>query len=389
VEVVILARHGKNHSISPSNVNYRANIYALKQEGCTHIIATTACGSLRREMEPGDLVFLDQFIDRTSKRNLTFHDDKVVHTPMSEPFCKEMRNLLSETADWLGFTNHKRGTMVTIEGPRFSTKAESRMFQSWGADVINMSLVPEVILAREMGIHYASIAMVTDYDCWLEDREPVTWDMILNTMNENSSKVKSLILNAIPRIRDYGCEYAKKDSFSTQTDIKSLVRTIPHWPKPGIMFRDITTLIKNPEGFKSTIDQLYQKCKDKNISKIVAIESRGFIFGSVLAYLLGVGFVPVRKKGKLPGETERIEYGIEYGTDTMEMHKDAIENGDNVLIIDDLIATGGTIKAAISLVEKMGGHVSGCAFVIDLPDLKGKEKLGGYDVTTLISFEGE
>lgn len=390
IEVVILARHGKEHSIMPSNVNYQANISALKQEGCTHILATTACGSLRKEMKPGDLVFLDQFIDRTSKRKLTFHEkEKVVHTPMAEPFCPHLRNLLFQTANLFGFPSHKSGTMVTIEGPRFSTRAESRMLQSWGADVINMSTVPEVILAREAGMHYASIAMVTDYDCWLEEKEPVTWEMIMKTMNENSSKVKTLMINTIPKIRDYPCEYAVRNSFESQIDLKSLVRTIPNWPKQGIMFRDITTLVKHPEGFKNTIDQLYQKYKDRNITKIVAIESRGFIFGSALAYLLGVGFVPIRKKGKLPGETEALEYTIEYGVDKIEIHKDAIEKGDNVLLVDDLIATGGTIKAAIELVERLGGNVVGCSFVIDLPDLGGKEKLKGYDVSALISFEGK
>ncbi|MEK6826506.1 MAG: MTAP family purine nucleoside phosphorylase, partial [Nanoarchaeota archaeon] len=147
-EVVILSRHGKNHSISPSNVPYRANIYALKKIGCTHIIATTACGSLKEEIKPGDLVFLNQFIDHTKNRQTTFFDkDKVIHLPCAEPFCHELRRLLAIAASELNLSHHRNGTVVTIEGPRFSTRAESHMFRRWGAEVINMSTVPEVNLA--------------------------------------------------------------------------------------------------------------------------------------------------------------------------------------------------------------------------------------------------
>ncbi|VAX31932.1 5'-methylthioadenosine phosphorylase, partial [hydrothermal vent metagenome] len=176
VDVVILARHGKKHSIYPTAVNYRANLSALKKEGCTHILATTAVGSLRARIKPADFVFIDQFIDFTKHRTLTFHEKKVVHTPMAEPFCGELRSLLIKTAKGLKLRHHKKGTVITIEGPRFSTKAESHMFRGFGADVINMSTVPEVILARELGICYQSIAMSTDYDCWKEGEEPVTWD---------------------------------------------------------------------------------------------------------------------------------------------------------------------------------------------------------------------
>ncbi len=206
--VVVLSRHGKNHSIYPSAVNYRANIYALKQEGCTHIIATTAVGSLREEIEPGDIVFPDQFIDFTKKRPLTFFDkEKVVHISMSEPFCENLRNVLIKKASELNFSHHKKGTVITIEGPRFSTKAESHMFRGFGADMINMSTVPEVILARELGICYQVVAMSTDYDCWKEDEEPVTWEMIVAIMNKTAEKVKELILKTLPVIKfiDDGC----------------------------------------------------------------------------------------------------------------------------------------------------------------------------------------
>ncbi len=204
VEVAILARHGRDHSIYPSGVNYRANIAALKEYGCTHILAATAVGSLREEIEPGHLVFPDQFIDHTRKRETTFFDTgPVTHTPMAEPFCPELRDLLSKSAKDLGIPHHSAKTVVTIEGPRFSTKAESHMFRSWNADVINMSTVPEVNLAREMKIHYASTAMSTDYDCWHEDEEPVTWEMILETMKNNADSVIKLFLDVIPRIKKY------------------------------------------------------------------------------------------------------------------------------------------------------------------------------------------
>lgn len=204
IDVAIIARHGKDHSIYPSKVNFRANIWALKEQGCTHILASTAVGSLRKEIEPGHLVFPNQFIDHTKKRETTFfNEDVVVHTPMAEPFCQDLINLLASSAEEMGLPFHADKTVITIEGPRFSTKAESHMFRSWNADVINMSTVPEVNLAREKKMHYAAIAMSTDYDCWHEEEEPVTWEMILETMNRNAGNVINLFLRAIPKIAEY------------------------------------------------------------------------------------------------------------------------------------------------------------------------------------------
>lgn len=199
-EIVILPRHGKNHSVPPSFIPFQANIWALKSAGCTHILATTACGSLREEMRPGDLVFIDQFIDFTKLRKLTFFEDQVIHTPMAKPFDSKLRQLLTITAKSLDLPHHSHGTMVTIEGPRFSTKAESLMFKTWGADLINMSTVPEVVLANELKIPYQSIAMVTDYDCWKEGEESVSFDLILKRMQENSENVKKLLLETIGQI---------------------------------------------------------------------------------------------------------------------------------------------------------------------------------------------
>lgn len=200
IDTVVIARHGKKHQFSPTQVNNRGNIQALKDVGVTHIIATTACGSLKQEIGRGDFVILDQFIDFTRFRKNTFADsfeNGPVHTPMAEPFDAEIRNRIYENSQKLGLTTHQQGTVVTIEGPRFSTKAESKMFQSWGADVINMSTAPEAMLAVEAGIPYAAIAMSTDYDCWKEDEAPVSWDDILAVFNQNAEHVKSLLISTI------------------------------------------------------------------------------------------------------------------------------------------------------------------------------------------------
>lgn len=199
-EVVVLARHAKGHVLSPTKVPYRANIWALKKAGCTHILATTACGSLREKMKPGDVVFLDQCIDFTKLRMLTFFEDKVVHTPMADPFDRTLRRILITVAKRLHVRHHEKGTMVTIEGPRFSTRAESFMFKKMGADLINMSTVPEVMLANELGIPYQTIAMVTDYDCWRKNEESVSYDLIMRRMKENSEKVKRLLVETIKTI---------------------------------------------------------------------------------------------------------------------------------------------------------------------------------------------
>ncbi len=173
--------------------------------------------------------------------------------------------------------------------------------------------------------------------------------------------------------------------------IKSLIRTIPHYPKQGIMFRDITTLLKDPVGMRLTIDEIAKRYRGQKISKVAGIESRGFIIGAPVAYLLGVGFIPIRKKGKLPGETIGHDYQLEYGADRIEIHVDAISKGERILLVDDLIATGGTAEAAATLIGKMGGEVIECCFVVDLPDIGGRKRLEkmGLKVFTLCEFEGE
>jgi adenine phosphoribosyltransferase len=169
-------------------------------------------------------------------------------------------------------------------------------------------------------------------------------------------------------------------------DLAELIRDVPDFPKEGILFKDITTLIKEPQAFKQVVDILVEHYADQKIDLVVAVEARGYIFGAPVAYQLGAGFVPVRKVGKLPAETVREEYELEYGTDAVEMHRDAIGPGQRVLIVDDLIATGGSAAATARLVERLGGEVVGIAFLIELGFLKGVEKLKGYDVFTIIEF---
>jgi 5'-methylthioadenosine phosphorylase len=204
-EIVIISRHGWHHTIPPTQVNNRANIFALKEAGCTHIVATTACGSLREEIGRGDLVIPDQFIDFTRHRDITFFEEfepgKMKHTPMADPFDSKLRDLIISSARSIGLKIHETGTVVTIEGPRFSTRAESKMFRQWGADIINMSIAPEVILANETGIPYAAIAMSTDYDSWKEDENPVSWEDVIDVFRKNVHNVLQLLMEVLPRIK--------------------------------------------------------------------------------------------------------------------------------------------------------------------------------------------
>ncbi len=204
VEVALLGRHGPEHTLPPGRVPYRANIRALAGLGCAAILATTAVGSLRDEIRRGDLVILDQFIDFTRNRTNTFHETfapgNPVHTSMADPFDARLRGILCDNAERLGYRFHPRGTVVTIEGPRFSTRAESFLFRQWGADVINMSIATEAALAAEAGIPYAVVAMSTDYDCWKADETPVGWEEILRVFAENAERVTKLLTESVKEV---------------------------------------------------------------------------------------------------------------------------------------------------------------------------------------------
>ncbi len=206
-KVCFIARHGRKHTIPPTQVNFRANIQAMKNQGVTHIIATTACGSLRKEIGRGDFVVLNQFIDFTRHRKITFYEEfpaggeGAKHTAMPDPFSEELRKILNDSCKELKLKHHSKGTVITIEGPRFSTRAESKMFRIWGADVINMSIAPECILANEAGISYAAVAMSTDYDSWAEDEAPVEWEEVIRIFEKNAENVKTLLANTISKIK--------------------------------------------------------------------------------------------------------------------------------------------------------------------------------------------
>ena len=170
-------------------------------------------------------------------------------------------------------------------------------------------------------------------------------------------------------------------------DLKRHIRSIPDWPKKGILFRDITPLLADPKAFAAAVDALYAGFTGVGIEYVAAVEARGFIFGAAVAEKLGAGFVPIRKKGKLPYKTQSVSYDLEYGTDTLEVHSDAVGSQARVLMVDDLLATGGTMSAACTLIEKIGGHVAGIVFLIELADLRGREKIAGYQVKSIISYE--
>jgi 5'-methylthioadenosine phosphorylase len=204
--VAFLPRHGKKHTIRPTDVNSRANLFALKKLGVKRILAPSAVGSLKEDYKPGDVVFVDQFIDRTTKREQSFYTgNKVCHISVAEPMCPEMRKTLISIAKDVGIRAHSTGTYVCIEGPRFSTKAESKLFRSWDADIIGMTLVPECVLAREAELCYASISTVTDYDVWKD--HVVSAGEVAATMKDSVEKVKSIIVEAVTRLpKEYACE---------------------------------------------------------------------------------------------------------------------------------------------------------------------------------------
>ena len=219
VGVAFLSRHGKGHRIPPTDVPYRANIYALKSLGVEQIISVNSCGSFKEEVKPGDLLIPDQLIDRTRGRiNTFFRESIVVHLPFADPFCPALRQIVYQAACETGATVHQGGTYVVMEGPAFSTRAESRLYRSWGADVVGMTALPEAKLAREAEICYAIIACVTDYDSWHEESEPITIEVILDILRKNIDTAKKIIKLAIGRVsekRDCDCASALKTAIVT------------------------------------------------------------------------------------------------------------------------------------------------------------------------------
>ena len=223
VEVAFLPRHGRGHRISPTEIPARANIYALKSLGVEHIIAVSSAGSFKKEIEPGHLLIPDQIIDRTRGRVSSFFSDGIVaHIPFAEPFCSTLSQVLYQSAKTAGASVHPKGTFVVMEGPAFSTRAESRLYRSWGANLIGMTALPEAKLAREAEICYAIIGCITDYDSWWHSAEPITMDVILNTMRQNvntAKKVIKLAVSRLPEKRDCGCATALETAIVTDPEL--------------------------------------------------------------------------------------------------------------------------------------------------------------------------
>jgi len=226
VGIAFLPRHGRGHRILPSEIPVRANIYALKWLGVEHIIAVNTVGSFKEEMKPGDLVIPDQIIDRTRSRVNSFFGEGIgAHIPFAEPFCPVLSQVLYEAAVEVEANVHLKGTYVAMEGPAFSTKAESRLYRSWGADIIGMTALPEAKLAREAEICYASIAFVTDYDSWMEKSQPFTVDVILDILRKNSETARKIIRRAVARIPE-------KRECDCATALKSAIVTVPEYMPP-------------------------------------------------------------------------------------------------------------------------------------------------------------
>jgi len=212
--VAFIPRHGPNHEIPPHKVNSRANIWALKELGVTRIIAPSAVGSLREDYKPGEFVIVDQIIDRTKDRADTYYEEgQVCHISLADPFCDELREIFINEAEKLNLDHHKKGTYICIQGPRFSTKAESNMFRQWGADIIGMTVYPECVLARELELCYVTVATITDYDVWAE--KPVTAEEVIETMRKNIDNLRNLMsigINNIPQIHHCSCGDALSDA---------------------------------------------------------------------------------------------------------------------------------------------------------------------------------
>ena len=222
IKVVFLPRHGRGHRLLPSELNYRANIFGFKKIGVTHLIAITAVGSLQENIPPLDIVIPDQLVDRTFQRESTFFGNGLVaHVPFAEPFCPVLSDLLFKSASSTAATVHKGGTLVSIEGPAFSTRAESRLYQKWGIDIIGMTTLQEAKLAREAEICYAALAMVTDYDCWKEETEAVSVKAVIANLEKNTACAKEVIHRLVPQIEEEqncDCAHSLKDAIMTQMD---------------------------------------------------------------------------------------------------------------------------------------------------------------------------
>lgn len=342
------------------------------------IIFTGVAGALNPELELNDLVISrDSVQSDLDARELGFEKGQIPFTNLR--FFKaspELKELALASSKSLGLKAIE-GRMLT--GDQFITKAETtqELRKEFDGDCVDMESAALAHVCALNNIPHLIIRSISDK---ADHSASVNFNEFVKDASKNSFKLVIDLISKIPQ-----------KQFDSKELIKSKIRTVPNFPKKGIMFRDITTLFKDKGGFNHMIDLFVERYRNKSIDLVTGIESRGFITGAVLANRLGVGFVVIRKPNKLPAETISEEYALEYGVDKIEIHKDAIEKGDNVLLVDDLIATGGTALAGCKLIEKLGGKVVECSFIVDLKDLGGKQKLekAGFKVFNLVEFEGD
>jgi len=340
-------------------------------------IFTGVAGALNPELEIGDIVIskdsIQHDVDSTA---LGFEKGQILFSNLKIFKAEEkLADLAYKISTKLGLKTIK-GRILT--GDQFITDKEKskslfKEFQGECVDMESAALAHVCTLNKIPHLIIRSISDKADHSATIDFKE-----FCKKAAKNSFTIVKELVKNIVQEEKTQDLEY-----------IKSKIRTIPNFPKQGIMFRDITTLFKDKEGLQKVIEVFYNRYKYKKIDVVAGIESRGFIIGGALAEKLGCGFVPIRKKGKLPAETISQTYDLEYGTDTVEIHKDSIKPESKVLLIDDLIATGGTALASTQLIEKLGGKIIEIGFIIDLPDLKGKEKITKWPVFTMVEFKGE
>ena len=352
----------------------------IQNFGVGSIIFTGVAGALNPDLEINDIVIsrdsIQHDIDAEAlgfeKGQIPFTDLKVFKA------SQELKKIGLDAGKKLGL-KMTEGRILT--GDQFIAEKEKTDYlrRKFGGDCVDMesAAVAQVCeLNKVPHVIIRSISDKADHSAHIDFQE-----FAKDSSKKSFKLVKQMISNAA----------VEKEEIRSSHIIKSKIRTVPDWPKKGIMFRDITTLLKDKEGFNHLISVLVDRYKDRNIDLVVGIESRGFITGAVLANRLGTGFILIRKSGKLPAETVRQEYDLEYGKDAIEIHKDSISKGDKVLLADDLIASGGTALAACNLIRKLGGEIVECCFIIDLPDVGGKKKLekAGYKVFSLVEFDGD
>jgi adenine phosphoribosyltransferase len=339
------------------------------------IIFTGVAGALNSSLGIGDIVIskdsLQHDIDATK---LGFELGQIPFTKMRFfEAAPELNELAYSAAGELGL-KAIRGRILSGDVFVTDERLANELRNRFEGDCIDMESAAVAQACIINGIPHVIIRSISDR---ADHSANVDFPRFCRQTAENSFRLVNSMLSKI--VAD------------NEMDIKSRIRTVPHWPKEGVMFRDITTLLKDKDGFGRLLDICTERYVSSGIDVVVGIEARGFIIGAALADRLGVGFVPIRKSGKLPSKTVSMEYELEYGKDRIEMHTDALGKGSRVLLVDDLIATGGTALAACKLVEKVGGRIAECCFVINLPDLEGRKKLeaAGYKVFCLVDFEGE